>query len=131
MTYDLFKDSPAHTLSRVSDPATSKAAGAKTPSGKQRKRMFDAVEGSGERGLTIKEFAHANNVQMSSFSSRPNELFKMGYIFYRSDKRDGCRVMRSVKYRKEENKQDLKFCPKCGLRFLKFYEGKCHGKDCK
>ena len=119
MSYDLFKDSPPHTISRVSDPETSKEAGAKTLSGKARKRVYDAVEVSGEHGLTLKEFASANNVQMSSFSSRPSELEKMNYINYRGDKRDGSRIMRTMKHKK-----GYSLCG-CGMVKLKFFNYEC------
>ena len=57
---DLCRDSPPHTIVRSGDPETSKAAGAKTLSGKARKRVYEAVVAAGERGLTLKEYAKAN-----------------------------------------------------------------------
>ena len=116
---DLFTDSPPHTLVRVSDPDTSKAAGATTPSGKSRKRVYDAVEASGEHGITLKEFSAKENVQMSSFSSRPSELEKMQYIHYRGDKRDGSRIMITMKH-----KTGYSLC-ECGMVLLEHYDNVC------
>ena len=43
----------------------------------------------------------------SSISSRPNELEKMGLVFYQGDKRDGSRVIRAIEYKTEEQPQTI------------------------
>ena len=96
---DLFDDTPPHKLSRTSDPQTSKDAATAAPTGKMRKFVFDLINSSGKEGITIKEMTQAHpHIQSSSITSRPNELEKAGHVFYRGDKRDGGRVIRSSKY---------------------------------
>jgi len=91
-----------HTLARNTDPQTSKDAAARVSLRitKMRKFVLDMVQQAGAKGITGKEMTKMHpELSNSSISSRPNELEKMGLVFYKGDKRDGSRVIRDVKYK--------------------------------
>jgi len=123
---DLFDDTPAHKLARTTDPQTSKDAATAAPTGKMRKFVFDLINSSGKEGITIKEMTQAHpHIQSSSITSRPNELEKAGHVFYRGDKRDGGRVIRSSDY-----DTGTRECSKCSGVLLSFYKMKCQSPKC-
>ena len=123
---DLFDDTPAHKLARTTDPQTSKDAATAAPTGKMRKFVLDLIILAGKNGTTNKEMTRANaHIQASSITSRPNELEKAGHVFYRGDKRDGCRVIRSSEY-----DTGTRECSKCSGVLLSFYKMKCQSPKC-
>ena len=85
-------------LYRSTDPYTSRAAAFLLPTGKRRQFVLDLIEKAGEEGVTAKEMISAHpEMSSSSISSRPNELDKLGLVFYQGDKRNGSRVIRHIK----------------------------------
>jgi hypothetical protein len=42
------------------------------------------------------------SIKYSSITARPTELEKLGLIFYRGDKRDSARVIRHIKYKRND-----------------------------
>ena len=98
-----FEDTEQFKLYRENDPETSKAAANSAPTGKMRQFVFDLITKAGENGTTIKEMT-ASHIHMStsSISSRPNELEKVGLVFYKGDKRDNSRVIRHIKYKEDD-----------------------------
>jgi len=96
---NLFEDTPHYKLHRRTDPVTSKEAAHKVLSGKFRRMVLEDVMNAGLNGITYKEiFALHPGERHSSISSRPNELEKAGLVFRAGDKRDGCLVIRGIKY---------------------------------
>ena len=96
---------PGYKLARRDDPDTSKDAADTVAGklGKMQQYILELIEQAGERGTTIKEMqvlAHPEK-RPSSISSRPNELEKKGLVFY-DGKRDGCRVIKLIKYQSGE-----------------------------
>jgi len=100
----------AHKLARNEDPQTSKDAANKVALKitKMRQFVLDLVKQAGAAGITGKEMTRAHlELSNSSISSRPNELEKMGLVFYQGDKRDGSRVIRAIEYKTEEQPQTI------------------------
>lgn len=98
----------AHKLARNEDPQTSKDAAAKVSLKitKMRQFVLDLIKQAGAAGITGKEMTRAHlDLSNSSISSRPNELEKMGLVFYKGDKRDGSRVIRAIEYKTDEQQQ--------------------------
>lgn len=89
-----------YNLFRKEDPATSKQAALKLNVSKKRAFVLGLVQDAGAHGITIKEMTRAHlDMPTSSISSRPNELEKLGLIFYLGDKREGSRIIRDIKYK--------------------------------
>jgi hypothetical protein len=106
---DIFKNIYPFKLSRKGDPETSRNAAFATDVARRRAFVLNLIQQAGARGTTIKEMTNANpNVPTSSISSRPNELEKLGLIFYLGDKRDGARVIRDIKYKEEINESSAR-----------------------
>ena len=60
------------------------------------------IEEAGTNGITIREMTKKfPEMPSSSITSRPNELEKLGLIFYAGDKRDGSRIIRHIKHSNE------------------------------
>jgi len=98
----IFDDVSPHKLHRKDDPETSKEAAHTTPLSKRRAFVLNLIEEAGARGVTIREMTKRfPEMPSSSITSRPNELEKLGFIFYAGDKRDGSRVIRHIDYKKE------------------------------
>ena len=58
--------------------------------------VFLEVEQAGQKGITTKEIrARYPNIPYSSITARPAQLEAESKIWYASDKRKACRVMRS------------------------------------
>jgi len=103
INFDLFKDTEPYKLHRKNDPFTSKEAAYSVPSGKMRQLVFTLIEESGERGITAKEIMSKHpSIKYSSITARPTELEKLGLIFYKGDKRDSARVIRHMKYKRDD-----------------------------
>ena len=103
INFDLFKDTEPYKLHRKNDPFTSKEAAYSVPSGKMRQLVFTLIEESGERGITAKEIMRKHpSIKYSSITARPTELEKLGLIFYKGDKRDSARVIRHMKYKRDD-----------------------------
>jgi len=101
---NIFDDLSPHKLHRKNDPNTSKEAAYSTPLAKTRAFVLDLIEEAGARGITIRDMTKRfPEISPSSITSRPNELAKLGLIFYAGDKRDGSRVIRHHKYKEEKN----------------------------
>lgn len=101
---NIFDNVDPNKLHRKNDPLTSRDAAFSTNIAKSRKFVLDLIEQAGSRGRTIKEMTTENpNVPTSSISSRPNELEKLGLVFYAGDKRDRARVIRHIKYKRTTN----------------------------
>ena len=101
----LFDDLSPYKLHRKNDPQTSKEAAYSVPLAKTRAFVFDLITEAGEAGVTIREMTKRfPEISPSSITSRPNELEKLGLIFYVGDKRNGSRVIRHIKYQKENEK---------------------------
>ena len=99
-TRDLFEDIEPHKLHRSGDVETSKAAAYLVPQGYMRKFVLLKVKEAGSRGITGKELTSKyTEYSHSSISSRPNELEKLGLIFYAGDKRENSRVLRHIDYK--------------------------------
>lgn len=95
-------------LARNTDPETSKEAAARVSLRitKMRKFVLDMIKQAGSEGITGKEMTKTHKeLSTSSISSRPNELEKMGLVFYKGDKRDGSRVIRDIKYKQDTPEQ--------------------------
>tara|TARA_R110000851_G_scaffold6391_1_gene26029 strand:- start:39 stop:401 length:363 start_codon:yes stop_codon:yes gene_type:complete len=95
----------AHKLARRDDAQTSKDAAQKVSLKitKMRQFVLDLINQAGADGITGKEMTRSHlELSTSSISSRPNELEKMGLVFYKGDKRDGSRVIRAIEYKKGE-----------------------------
>ena len=98
----IFDDISPHKLHRKDDPETSKEAARTAPLSKRRAFVLNLIEEAGARGVTIREMTKRfPKMPSSSITSRPNELEKLGFIFYAGDKRDGSRVIRHIDYKKE------------------------------
>ena len=98
----IFDDVSPHKLHRKNDPETSKEAARTAPLSKRRAFVLNLIEEAGVRGVTIREMTKRfPEMPSSSITSRPNELEKLGFIFYAGDKRDGSRVIRHIDYKKE------------------------------
>lgn len=98
----IFDDVSPHKLHRKNDPETSKEAARTAPLSKRRAFVLNLIEEAGARGVTIREMTKRfPEMPSSSITSRPNELEKLGFIFYAGDKRDGSRVIRHIDYKKE------------------------------
>ena len=98
----IFDDVSPHKLHRKNDPETSKQAARTAPLSKRRAFVLNLIEEAGARGVTIREMTKRfPEMPSSSITSRPNELEKLGFIFYAGDKRDGSRVIRHIDYKKE------------------------------
>ena len=99
----LFDDLSPYKLHRKNDPQTSKEAAYSVPLAKTRAFVFNLITEAGEAGVTIREMTKRfPEISPSSITSRPNELEKLGLIFYVGDKRNGSRVIRNIKYQKEK-----------------------------
>ena len=95
----------AYRLARKDSPQTSKDAAQKVSLKitKMRQFVLDLINQAGADGITGKEMTRAHlELSNSSISSRPNELEKMGLVFYKGDKRDGSRVIRAIEYKEGE-----------------------------
>lgn len=100
----------AYQLVRKNDPQTSRDAAQKMTLKitKMRQFVLDLIKQAGENGITGKEMTRAHlELSNSSISSRPNELEKMGLVFYKGDKRDGSRVIRAIEYKTDEQPQTI------------------------
>ena len=101
-TRDLFEDIEPSKLHRSNDVETSRRAAHLVPQGFMRKFVLSLVKEAGAEGLTGKEMtAKHTEYSHSSISSRPNELEKLGLIFYAGDKRENSRVIRHISYKKD------------------------------
>lgn len=120
-TIDLFADTPVYKLHRQDNPDTSKEAAKKVESGELKKLVYDTLVEAGENGMTMGEVCEATGVPLNSLSPRSAPLEREGLIFYRGDRRDGSRVMRTVNHMKFAEGH----CQKCGLMLLDFYDLKC------
>ena len=99
---NIFDNISPHKLHRKDDPETSKEAARTAPLSKRRAFVLNLIEEAGARGVTIREMTKRfPEMPSSSITSRPNELEKLGFIFYAGDKRDGSRVIRHIDYKKE------------------------------
>ena len=97
----IFDDVSPHKLHRKNDPETSKEAARTAPLSKRRAFVLNLIEEAGVRGVTIREMTKRfPEMPSSSITSRPNELEKLGFVFYAGDKRDGSRVIRHIDYKK-------------------------------
>ena len=97
---NLFDNIEPYKLHRKNDPQTSRDAAYSIPLAKTRAFVLDLVEESGEKGVTVKEMKAAHpDMGYSTISSRPIELERLGFIFYKVDKRNGSRVIRHIKYK--------------------------------
>ena len=100
MMDDLFQDTEPYKIYKKEAPVTSREAAYTAPTGRMRSFVLDLIEQAAEKGVTIREMNISNpQFSTSSISSRPNELEKLGAIFYRGDKRNGSRVIRHIKYK--------------------------------
>lgn len=119
---DLFTDDPIHTLHRKDAPDTSIEAAKSISSGELKALVFQAVQGSGEIGITTKEIrAMCPDAPYSSITARPASLEEEGKIYYLGDKRDGCRVMRE----KTATSPKYTICSKCKRVLMEFYNKEC------
>lgn len=99
----ILDDSSPYKLHRKSDPQTSKEAAYSIPLSKRRVFVLNLIEEAGANGITIREMTKKfPEMPSSSITSRPNELEKLGLIFYAGDKRDGSRIIRHIKYKSVE-----------------------------
>ena len=97
---NMFENILPFKLFRKNDPSTSKEAASSAQIGRTRAFVLNIVEEAGPRGTTTKEMTRNHpNIPTSSISSRPNELEKLGLVFYLGDKRDKARVIRHIKYK--------------------------------
>ena len=90
-----------HKLHRKTDPKTSKEAAYSINLSKSRTFVLNLIEEAGAKGITIREMTKRfPEMPSSSITSRPNELEKLGFVFYAGDKRDGSRIIRHIDYKK-------------------------------
>ena len=123
-TEDMFADSKPHTLHRADSPKTSVDAAHKVSSGELLKLVYEQAELSGSNGITTKEIrAIYPDIPYSSITARPARLESDGLIHYRGDKRDGCRIMRVMEY-----KRNYQLCG-CGEVLLEHFDHVC--QKCK
>ena len=94
-------DISPHKLHRKTDPKTSKEAAYSINLSKSRTFVLNLIEEAGAKGITIREMTKRfPEMPSSSITSRPNELEKLGFVFYAGDKRDGSRIIRHIDYKK-------------------------------
>jgi len=87
---------PAYKLHRRGAPDTSVAAAYSVDVSAKEQLVLDLIRSSGERGITYKEMCCARpDIPPTTLSARPKALEEKGFIYYRGDRRDGCRVMRA------------------------------------
>jgi len=99
----ILDDSSPYKLHRKNDPQTSKEAAYSIPLSKRRAFVLNLIQEAGTSGVTIREMTKKfPEMPSSSITSRPNELEKLGLIFYAGDKRDGSRIIRHIKYKSVE-----------------------------
>jgi hypothetical protein len=99
---NLFDNLEPHNLHRKSDPQTSREAAYSVSHslGKTRSFVLGLIEEAGNKGITVKEMKKEYpDMGYSTISSRPSELERLNFIFYKGDKRDGSRVIRHIKYK--------------------------------
>jgi hypothetical protein len=77
---------------------TSKAAfkRAQPNMSKSRQDVLFAVEMSLDIGITAKEYAQKNGVQLNTISGRFTELAREGWIMRTDETRDGCGVWKAI-----------------------------------
>jgi hypothetical protein len=98
---NLFENIEPHKLHRKNDPQTSREAAYSVSHslGKIRSFVLGLIEEAGNKGITVKEMKKEYpDMGYSTISSRPSELERLNFIFYKGDKRDGSRVIRHIKY---------------------------------
>jgi hypothetical protein len=98
---NLFENIEPHKLHRKNDPQTSREAAYSVSHslGKTRSFVLGLIEEAGNKGITVKEMKKEYpDMGYSTISSRPSELERLNFIFYKGDKRDGSRVIRHIKY---------------------------------
>ena len=103
---DLFENIEPHKLHRKNDPQTSREAAYSVSHslGKTRSFVLGLIEEADNKGITVKEMKKEYpDMGYSTISSRPSELERLNFIFYKGDKRDGARVIRHIKYKTKEN----------------------------
>jgi hypothetical protein len=99
---NLFENIEPHKLHRKNDPQTSREAAYSVSHslGKTRSFVLGLIEEAGNKGITAKEMKKEYpDMGYSTISSRPSELERLNFIFYKGDKRDGSRVIRHIKYK--------------------------------
>ena len=99
---NLFENIEPHKLHRKNDPQTSREAAYSVSHslGKTRSFVLGLIEEAGNKGITVKEMKKEYpDMGYSTISSRPSELERLNFIFYKGDKRDGSRVIRHIKYK--------------------------------
>ena len=99
---NLFDNLEPHKLHRKNDPQTSREAAYSVSHslGKTRSFVLGLIEEAGNKGITVKEMKKEYpDMGYSTISSRPSELERLNFIFYKGDKRDGSRVIRHIKYK--------------------------------
>ena len=99
---NLFENLEPHKLHRKNDPQTSREAAYSVSHslGKTRSFVLGLIEEAGNKGITVKEMKKEYpDMGYSTISSRPSELERLNFIFYKGDKRDGSRVIRHIKYK--------------------------------
>ena len=98
---NIFDNISPHKLHRKTDPKTSKEAAYSINLSKSRTFVLNLIEEAGAKGITIREMTKRfPEIPSSSITSRPNELEKLGFVFYAGDKRDGSRIIRHIDYKK-------------------------------
>ena len=98
---NIFENIIPHKLHRKTDPKTIKEAAYSINLSKSRTFVLNLIEEAGAKGITIREMTKRfPEIPSSSITSRPNELEKLGFIFYAGDKRDGSRIIRHIDYKK-------------------------------
>ena len=98
---NIFDNISPHKLHRKNDPKTSKEAAYSINLSKSRTFVLNLIEEAGSKGVTIREMTKRfPEMPSSSITSRPNELEKLGFVFYAGDKRDGSRIIRHIDYKK-------------------------------
>ena len=91
-----YKTEAFNKIFRTTDPETSRQAAIIAPVENLRQKVLTMIQEAGEVGITAKEMQRkCPELTGGSISSRPKELEKEGKVFYRGDKRDGARVIRS------------------------------------
>jgi len=63
---------------------------------KSRQDVLFAVEMSLDIGLTAKEYAQKNGLQLNTISGRFTELARDGWIMQTDEKRNGCAVWKAI-----------------------------------
>ena len=96
MSYYKSLDTDFNRLFRKTDPETSRQAAIIAPVESLKSKVLSMISESGETGSSVIEMQRkCPELTGGSVSSRPKELEKEGKVFYRGDKRDGARVIRS------------------------------------